>query len=163
MGSFFLNTRTGPGSRGCARNTVCYLIFPIWFPAHDLSGHVFVSFCFFCRFASILLSRLRFFSATGVFRCPFCAPNALSLPDEKTPPLRQPGATEPVIQGFNPHVFFGVALSRKNKRGQYYAPIGRVERREAAVILSQARLIDTKSLLRKVGTLDKDIFDRVYG
>jgi mRNA-degrading endonuclease toxin of MazEF toxin-antitoxin module len=66
-----------------------------------------------------------------------------------------------VIQGFNSHVFFGVALTGKNKRGRYYAPIGKVEGREASVILSQARLIDTKRLIRKAGTLENDIFDRV--
>jgi mRNA-degrading endonuclease toxin of MazEF toxin-antitoxin module len=66
-----------------------------------------------------------------------------------------------VIQGFNSHVFFGVALTGKKKQGQYYVPIGNVEGREASVILSQARLIDTKRLIRKAGTLDKDMFDRV--
>ena len=66
-----------------------------------------------------------------------------------------------VIQGFNPHVFFGVALTGKIKQGRYYAPIGKVEGREASVILSQARLIDTKRLIRKAGTLEKETFDRV--
>jgi hypothetical protein len=40
-------------------------------------------------------------------------------------------------------------------------PIGEFEGREASVILSQARLIDTKRLVRKAGTLDKDVFDKV--
>ena len=66
-----------------------------------------------------------------------------------------------VIQGFNAHVFFGVALTGKIRRGRFYVPIGKVEGREASVILSQARLIDTKRLIRKAGTLEKDIFDRV--
>ena len=55
-----------------------------------------------------------------------------------------------VIQDFNPHVFFGVALT-KNKQKRYYAPIGKVEGREASVILSQTRLINTKRLIRKAG------------
>jgi mRNA interferase MazF len=66
-----------------------------------------------------------------------------------------------VIQGFNAHVFFGVALTGKKKQGRYYVPIGDVEGREASVILSQARLIDTKRLIKKAGTLDTDMFDRV--
>lgn len=66
-----------------------------------------------------------------------------------------------VIQGFNPHIFFGVALTGKRKRGKYYVPIGEVEGREASVILSQARLIDTKRLIRKACTLDGDVFASV--
>ena len=49
----------------------------------------------------------------------------------------------------------------KKKQGRYYVPIGEVEGREASVILSQARLIDTKRLIKKAGTLDTDIFDRI--
>jgi mRNA interferase MazF len=66
-----------------------------------------------------------------------------------------------VVQGFNPHVFFGVALTGKKKQGRYYVPIGQVEGREASAILSQVRLIDTKRLVRKAGTLDRDLFERV--
>ncbi len=66
-----------------------------------------------------------------------------------------------VIQGFNPQVLFGVALTGKKRQGRYHVPIGEVEGRDASVILSQARLIDTKRLIRKAGTLDNDIFDKV--
>lgn len=66
-----------------------------------------------------------------------------------------------VIRGFNAHVFFGVALTGRQKHGRYYVPIGKVEEREASVILSQARLIDTKRLIRKAGMLDQDVFDKV--
>ena len=66
-----------------------------------------------------------------------------------------------IVQGFNAHVFFGVAITGKMKQGRYYMPIGKIEGREASVILSQVRLIDSKRLVRKAGTLDKDIFDRV--
>jgi mRNA-degrading endonuclease toxin of MazEF toxin-antitoxin module len=66
-----------------------------------------------------------------------------------------------VIQGFNSHVFFGVALTRKKKQGRYYVPIGKVEGRKASAILSHVRMIDTKRLIRKAGTLDKDIFEKL--
>lgn len=66
-----------------------------------------------------------------------------------------------IIQGFNPHVFFGVALTGKKKKGKFYVPIGEIEGREASVILSQVRLIDTKRLVRKAATLDQGVFDKV--
>jgi mRNA-degrading endonuclease toxin of MazEF toxin-antitoxin module len=66
-----------------------------------------------------------------------------------------------IIQGFNSHVFFGVALTGKKKYGKFFMPIGEVEGREASVILSQTRLIDTKRLIRKAGTLDIDIFEKI--
>jgi mRNA interferase MazF len=68
-----------------------------------------------------------------------------------------------VIRGFNARVFFGVALTGKEKRGRYYAPIGEVEGRAASVVLSQARLLDSKRLVRKMATLDEGTFERVCG
>jgi mRNA-degrading endonuclease toxin of MazEF toxin-antitoxin module len=66
-----------------------------------------------------------------------------------------------VIRGFNQHIFFGVALTGKRKQGKYYLPIGEVEGTEASAILSQVRLIDTKRLVRKAGTLDEDMFKQL--
>ena len=66
-----------------------------------------------------------------------------------------------VIRGFNPLVFFGVALTGKRKEGRYYLPVGEVEGKQASAILSQVRLIDTKRLVRKAGTLDEDTFDHL--
>jgi mRNA interferase MazF len=66
-----------------------------------------------------------------------------------------------IIRGFNPHVFFGVALTGREKRGKYYLPIGKIEDREASVVLSQARLIDSKRLVRKMATLDEEVFEKV--
>lgn len=66
-----------------------------------------------------------------------------------------------IIRGFNPYVFFGVALTGRMKTGKYYFPIGRVADREASVVLSQARIIDTKRLVRKISTLDESLFKKV--
>lgn len=66
-----------------------------------------------------------------------------------------------VIKGFNPQVFFGVALTGKKRQNKYHLPIGEVEGREASAILSQVRLIDTKRLIRKASTLDEDTFEAV--
>lgn len=66
-----------------------------------------------------------------------------------------------VIRGFSPHVFFGVALTGRKKSGRFFTPVGTVDGREASAILSQVRLIDTRRLVRKIGTLDEGIFERL--
>lgn len=66
-----------------------------------------------------------------------------------------------VIKGFNKHVFFGVALTGKRREGKYYFPIGKVDGREATAVLSQVRLFDTKRLVRKVGVLDQETFEKL--
>ncbi|MDP3764677.1 MAG: type II toxin-antitoxin system PemK/MazF family toxin [bacterium] len=63
-----------------------------------------------------------------------------------------------VIRGFNEYIFFGVALIGKNKKGKYYFPVGKIEEREASAVLSQVRIIDTKRLIRKITTLDEELF-----
>lgn len=66
-----------------------------------------------------------------------------------------------VIRGFNENIFFGVALTSNKRNGKFYFPIGKVEGREASVILSQVRLIDTKRLIRKVAVVDKNLFEKL--
>lgn len=64
-----------------------------------------------------------------------------------------------VIRPFNAETFFGVSLIGHHRKGAYYFPIGKVEERDAVANLSQARLYDTKRLIRKITTLDERIFD----
>ena len=66
-----------------------------------------------------------------------------------------------VIKGFNAQVFFGVALTGKKQQSKYHIPVGKIEGREASVILSQVRLIDTRRLIRKASTLDETTFETV--
>jgi mRNA interferase MazF len=66
-----------------------------------------------------------------------------------------------VIRAFSRNVFWGAALTSRPKKGTFYFPIGLVEGREASVILSQVRLIDTKRLLRKSGILDEEMFEKL--
>lgn len=63
-----------------------------------------------------------------------------------------------VVRGFNKNVFLGVSLTGKKKQGKFYFYLGEVEGREASVVLSQVRLIDTKRLVRKMLTLDEKTF-----
>jgi mRNA-degrading endonuclease toxin of MazEF toxin-antitoxin module len=66
-----------------------------------------------------------------------------------------------VVRGFNEKIFLGVALTGHKKQGKFYFPIGSIEDREASVVLSQIRLIDTKRLIRKMGVLDKKVFQEL--
>ncbi len=54
-----------------------------------------------------------------------------------------------VLRPFNAETFFGVALVGHARTGRFYFPLGTVAN------LSQARLFDTKRLIRKIGTLDE--------
>ena len=64
-----------------------------------------------------------------------------------------------VIRGFNENIFLGAALTGKRKEGKFYFPIGVVGNRDASVILSQIRLIDSKRLIKKIATLDESVFE----
>ena len=66
-----------------------------------------------------------------------------------------------VVRTFGKNAFLGAALTSKNKQGKFYFPIGLVEDRQALVILSQVRFIDTKRLIRKGGVLDEEIFNQL--
>ena len=66
-----------------------------------------------------------------------------------------------VIRGFNQNIFFGAALTGVRREEKYYFPIGKIEGKEASVVLSQVRLIDTKRLVRKMTTLDECVFENV--
>lgn len=63
-----------------------------------------------------------------------------------------------IVKGFNKHLFFGAALTGKKKVGQYYFYLGEIEGRDATAILSQVRILDTKRLMKKICTLEKDMF-----
>jgi mRNA-degrading endonuclease toxin of MazEF toxin-antitoxin module len=63
-----------------------------------------------------------------------------------------------VIHGFNERIFFGAALTSREKDGKYYFPIGTFGGRNSFVILSQVRLVDAKRLIEKIGILDEGRF-----
>lgn len=63
-----------------------------------------------------------------------------------------------IIKGFNKEIFLAVALIGKKKQGKYYFYLGKIEGRDASAVLSQIRLVDTRRLVRKSGTLDQKLF-----
>lgn len=59
-----------------------------------------------------------------------------------------------ILKGFNKEIFFGVALTGRERKGKYYMPLGNIDERKASAVLSQVRTYDTKRLVRKITTLD---------
>ena len=66
-----------------------------------------------------------------------------------------------IIRGFSPHVCVVVPLTTSKKRDRFYISAGIVEGKHAAAIVSQIRLIDTRRLINKVGTLDRATFNPI--
>ena len=66
-----------------------------------------------------------------------------------------------ILKGFSRHVCLVVPLTTSTKKNKYHIPVGIVEGRNAFVIISQIRLIDTKRLDQYIMTLDKKIFELI--
>lgn len=66
-----------------------------------------------------------------------------------------------VIKAFNRHVCLVVPLTTSTKQNPYHISIGMVNDRQASVIISQLRLIDTKRLTVKIMRLNKTKFDEI--
>src|SRR3989344_7304412 len=63
-----------------------------------------------------------------------------------------------IVKGLSRNVCIVVPLTTAIKNNKYFIPLGIVDGKEAAVIISQIRLIDTKRLYKQIKTLDKNIF-----
>ncbi len=66
-----------------------------------------------------------------------------------------------VLKGFSKQTCLIVPLTTSKKKNAYNKKLGVIDSRDAAAIISQIRLIDTKRLINKVTTLDKDIFNSI--
>ncbi len=66
-----------------------------------------------------------------------------------------------VIKGFSRHVCLVVPLTTSTKINPYHMSIGIIEGREAFVIISQIRLIDTKRLHDPLAILGKEKFEEI--
>ncbi|MCK4387080.1 MAG: type II toxin-antitoxin system PemK/MazF family toxin [Candidatus Pacebacteria bacterium] len=65
-----------------------------------------------------------------------------------------------IIKKFNKKIFWGIPLTTKDKKGLFYYHFNFKNKKEIAEI-SQLKLIDSKRLVTKMGTLDKDNFDKI--
>lgn len=64
-----------------------------------------------------------------------------------------------ILRGFSPQVCVVLPLTTSKKNNPYHISIGKVAEREASVIISQIKLIDTKRLVNKIGFINRDIFE----
>jgi len=73
------------------------------------------------------------------------------------------GFSRPVVilKGFNRNVCLALPLTTSNKKNKYYVSAGTVGGREAAAIISQIRLVDTRRLDQQIGVLEKSVFDTI--
>lgn len=62
-----------------------------------------------------------------------------------------------IVKRFYKNLFLGLPLSSRTKQGDYYFRIiGK--KIDGDIILSQGRIIDAKRLIRKIETLDEEVF-----
>ncbi len=66
-----------------------------------------------------------------------------------------------VLKAFNRHVCMVVPLTTSCKENPYHVSVGEVNGRPAFAIISQLRLVDTKRLDTKLGTLEKEAFAHI--
>lgn len=66
-----------------------------------------------------------------------------------------------VLKKFSNDVFLGVPLTSKDKKGIFYYSFYFGDNIKNSAILSQIRLFDTKRLERKIGTINKDDFEKI--
>ena len=66
-----------------------------------------------------------------------------------------------ILRGFSPHVCVAIPLTGSKREGIFYSYLGRMGDRDASVVLSQIRLIDTRRLIRKMATLEEEKFKKV--
>ena len=66
-----------------------------------------------------------------------------------------------VLKSLSRKTFLAVPLTTSEKSHIMRPSIGKVEGEEAHALLSQLCVVDTKRLVRKIGYLDKKIFERI--
>ncbi len=66
-----------------------------------------------------------------------------------------------VLKAFSRYACLVVPLTTSIKKNPYHISIGLIDDKEAAVIISQLRLIDTKRLYKKIGVIDTKKFAEI--
>jgi mRNA-degrading endonuclease toxin of MazEF toxin-antitoxin module len=64
-----------------------------------------------------------------------------------------------ILKGFSKETCLVIPLTTSVQHHPLRPSIGIVEGKEAHALLSQIRIIDTKRLIRKIGFLDKEMFE----
>jgi mRNA interferase MazF len=66
-----------------------------------------------------------------------------------------------IYKKFNSNLFLGIPLSTTKNRGKYYFEFSFKQNKTSVAILSQIRLFDSKRLIRKIGKIDNDNFNKL--
>ena len=66
-----------------------------------------------------------------------------------------------ILKGISRNTFVGVPLTSSSHPHPFRPSVGKIEGKEARGLISQIRVLDTKRLVRKVGYLEKDIFEGI--
>jgi mRNA interferase MazF len=61
-----------------------------------------------------------------------------------------------VLSKFSEQTALVVPLTGRERRGRYYLPLGEVGGRPSSAIISQLRLIDSRRLLEKLGSISRE-------
>jgi mRNA-degrading endonuclease toxin of MazEF toxin-antitoxin module len=65
-----------------------------------------------------------------------------------------------IFKKFNENMFLGIPLTSKRKEGSWYVLISYGDK-EGRVILDQIKSMDKKRLVKRIGTLDEEAFNKV--
>lgn len=66
-----------------------------------------------------------------------------------------------IVRAFGPTVCLALPLTTSSHEHPLRVKIGKVQDKDASVILSQMRVIDTRRLVERVGFLDKKVFTEI--
>jgi len=66
-----------------------------------------------------------------------------------------------ILKGFSRETCLIIPLTAATKEHPLRPSVGLVDDKEARALLSQIRVVDSKRLVRKIGYLDKGVFERI--
>jgi len=66
-----------------------------------------------------------------------------------------------ILKGFSRFVCLIIPLTTSKKKNPYHVSAGIVDGKEAFAIISQLRLVDTRRLVNKVCTLNREVFEDI--
>lgn len=66
-----------------------------------------------------------------------------------------------IVKGISKQLCFVVPLTTSPSEHRYRIPVGIIDTKTAAAIISQLRLIDTKRLVNKITVLEKERFETI--
>jgi len=66
-----------------------------------------------------------------------------------------------ILKGLSRQTCFVIPLTTAVNDHPLRPSVGRIAGKEARALLSQMRVVDSKRLVRKIGYLDRDIFERI--